>query len=409
MSLYFKIIGYILGFVLILVGLAFWLKGYFAIGVEDSLQVPTVLISQNEEVEFEGFDLMDIPHYEVVEVLRDLFVPWSIVFVGEDRMLIAQRSGEILQAFPGDLIDSWQLSEEPLYSFEGVSNRSEEGLMGLALDPDFENNGFIYACVAYEEPRGMSIKIERLQDSSTVIVQRDTIFEGIPGARFHAGCRLRFGPDDKLYITTGDAAERNLAQDMNSLAGKILRINSDGSIPDDNSFEGSAVWSLGHRNAQGLDWHPESGILVSSEHGPSIFDGPAGGDEINIIVKGENYGWPIVSHERSDPRFVDPIIVMTPATAPASGVFYDGELFPEFYGNFFTGLLVGEGILRVVFDSAGQELVGYMKLPDINAGRIRDIAVGPDGAIYFASSNRDGRGRLNEGDDKIFKLVPVAE
>ena len=399
MSLYFKIIGYILGFVLILVGVAFWVKGYLAIGVEDSLGSPIVVVSQE--------DLMALPEFEVVEVLRDLFVPWSIVFADEGRMLIAQRSGEILEAFPGDLIDTWQLADEPLSSFEGVSNRSEEGLMGVTIDPNFDKNGFIYACVAYEEPRGLSIKVERLRDDAVDgIVEIDTIFEGIPGARFHAGCRLRFGPDGKLYITTGDAAERNLAQNLNSLAGKLLRINPDGSIPSDNPFENSAVWSLGHRNSQGIDWHPDSKMLVSSEHGPSIFDGPAGGDEINIIEKGENYGWPIVSHERSDERFVEPLIVMTPATAPASGVFYDGEVFPQFYGNFFTGLLVGEGILRVVFDRTGTELIGYMRLPNIDVGRVRDVVVGPDGFLYYTTSNRDGRGGLNEGDDKIYKLIP---
>ena len=226
-------------------------------------------------------------------------------------------------------------------------------------------------------------------------------------ARFHAGCRLRFGPDDKLYISTGDATNKESAQDLNSLAGKILRINADGSIPADNPFFNSVIFSYGHRNPQGFDWHPESGVLVATEHGPSGNDGPRGGDEVNIIKAGNNYGWPIVSHEKSQEGLIDPVILFTPAEAPGSGMFYRGSVFPQFTNTFLFGVLRGEGIIQVVFDdNAAGKVVSYQKLPDINVGRVRDLVEAPDGTIYFSTSNTDGRGQVYEGDDHIYRLIP---
>lgn len=402
MGLYFKITGYFFALMILLGFLGVWAKEYFALGIQPSVNIEPVQVSEIKSDQ----EFLSVPEYEVVEVFSDLFVPWSIVFEGENRMVIAQRDGVLLQAFVSEQDRIWELAIEPLYKFEEVSQRSEEGLMGLTLDPDFAENRYIYACVAYQAKGEMNIKIERLKDESNVIVEKTTIIDGIPGARFHAGCRIAFGPDDKLYITVGDALEKSLAQNSTVLNGKLLRINSDGTIPADNPIVGSAIWSLGHRNSQGIDWHPESGILVSSEHGPSIIDGPAGGDEINIIAKGENFGWPVVSHKKSDARFVDPALVITPAIAPASGAFYDGKAFSEFYGNYFVGMLSGEGIMRIVFDQEGENVIGFMKLLGIDFGRIREVAVGPDGAIYFSSSNFDGRGSPNSGDDKIYKIVP---
>ena len=158
---------------------------------------------------------------------------------------------------------------------------------------------------------GLADKVVRLIDGNDSIIIDEVLLENIPAARNHAGCRIKFGPDKRLYITTGDALDEDIAQDINSLGGKILRMNQDGSIPVNNPFENSLVYSFGHRNSQGIDWTANS-ILLSSEHGPSGFDGPPGGDEVNKINEGANYGWPIVSHEDIDPRFITPLEVFTP-------------------------------------------------------------------------------------------------
>jgi glucose/arabinose dehydrogenase len=227
------------------------------------------------------------------------------------------------------------------------------------------------------------------------------VLDKIPAAKFRAGCRIAFGPDGKLYITTGDSLDRQLAQDLDSLAGKILRINADGSIPNDNPFDDSAVWSYGHRNPQGIAWD-DRGQLYSSEHGPSVIDGPRGGDEVNKIIKGANYGWPLVSHEKTLEGTEPALEVFTPAEAPASLLIYSGNELPQFSGNLFFGALVGEGIVRMI--PSGDEFT--IEKIHTDYGRIREVTQGPDGLIYFTTSNRDGRGNPNTGDDKIYRLRP---
>jgi aldose sugar dehydrogenase len=197
---------------------------------------------------------------------------------------------------------------------------------------------------------------------------------------------------------------------LNSLAGKTLRLNDDGSIPPDNPFvnqQGARpeIWSLGHRNAQGIAWQPDTGLQFQTEHGPSGFDGPGGGDEVNIVEKGKNYGWPTVHHEQSRDGQESPILVYTPAAAPASAMFYRGSAFPQFRGNLFFGNLKGECIIRVVLD--GKRVVSQERLIERTYGRIREVAEGPDGAIYFSTSNRDGRGSPAKDDDRILRLAPV--
>ncbi|HKP12649.1 MAG TPA: PQQ-dependent sugar dehydrogenase, partial [Blastocatellia bacterium] len=210
-------------------------------------------------------------------------------------------------------------------------------------------------------------------------------------------------------VTTGDATQRQLAQKLDSLAGKTLRLNDDGSVPQDNPFVGQQgvrpeIWSTGHRNAQGMDWQPGSNLMFQTEHGPSGFDGPGGGDEVNIVERGKNYGWPLIHHTATREGLEAPLLEYTPAVAPASGMFYRGSAFPEFRGNFFFGCLRGQCLVRVVLD--GRRVVSQERLLR-DYGRIRDVAEGPDGAIYFSTSNRDGRGRAASGDDRILRLVPV--
>jgi aldose sugar dehydrogenase len=344
----------------------------------------------------------DSVDYDVEVFAENLYVPWSIVFTSDSRLLVSERDGKIR------VINDGNLSEEPLHVFQEVSSDAEEGLMGMTLDPDYGTNRLIYVCYAYRKGSQLVDKVVQVQDQGDSVEILRTIIDAIPAARFHAGCRIKFGPDNKLYITTGDATNKQLAQNLDSLAGKILRINSDGSIPEDNPFPGSPIWSLGHRNPQGIDWHPESKELWSTEHGPSGFDGPGGGDEVNAIVQGGNYGWPKVSHEEIAEPFEAPKIVYTPAAAPASGHFYYGTQFPQFTNNFLFGGLQTEGIHRVVLtEDTPHEVILHEEISGIgDVGRVREVTEGPDGYIYFSTSNRDGRGSVRPGDDKIYRLVP---
>ena len=184
---------------------------------------------------------------------------------------------------------------------------------------------FVYLAYAYDSPDGPRVRVSRFRDDGASLSGRTVIIEGIPAARNHAGCRIRFGPDGKLYVTTGDATDRKIAQDLKSLGGKTLRLNPDGSIPADNPFPGSPVFSYGHRNAQGIDWDPRTGLQYQTEHGPSGFDGPGGGDEVNLVETGKNYGWPVVHHRESAAGMVSPLLEYTPAVAPAGRVLLDRE------------------------------------------------------------------------------------
>ncbi|MEO6695228.1 MAG: PQQ-dependent sugar dehydrogenase [Ignavibacteria bacterium] len=335
---------------------------------------------------------------EVVAI--GLYVPWSIAFTDKDRMLITERNGKLRIFRAGNLL------EKPLKIFKDVSSGGEEGLMGLAIDPNYSSNKFIYVSYAYDKGGTLVVKVVKYKDNGDSLTGEKILLDGLPAEKYHAGCRLRFGPDNKLYITTGDAGNRQSAQDVNSLYGKILRINSDGTIPADNPFPKNPVWSYGHRNPQGIDWYPDKNILYSTEHGPSGFDGPGGGDEVNVIVKGGNYGWPVVSHKEKNESMISPVLEYTPAIAPASGMFYKSDSIAQYKNNFFFGCLRGNGIMRVIVDEADPvKVISSELLKEVDFGRIRDIAEGPDGAIYFSTSNRDGRGTERNGDDKIYRIV----
>ena len=252
------------------------------------------------------------------------------------------------------------------------------------------------------------MRIARYRDDGTALSNRKVILDGIPAARFHAGCRLRVGPDGKLYATTGDATERALAQRMDSLAGKTLRLEPDGGIPADNPFPGSPIFSLGHRNAQGLDWHSPSGLQFQTEHGPSGFDGPGGGDEVNLVEKGRNYGWPVIQHRQSRSGFVSPLLEWTPAIAPSGASFIRGDGLPSLRNDFLFACLQGERLIRVRLDPKDpRRVASFEDLFEGVFGRLREVMPGPDGAIYFTTSNRDGRGGPAPDDDRILRLTEI--
>jgi glucose/arabinose dehydrogenase len=332
------------------------------------------------------------PRYRVVEVARGLEVPWSIAFAPDGRVLVTERPGRLRVIVKG------VLQPQPLFTFRDISSHSEEGLMGLALHPDFAKNHWLYVSYATSRGGALSVEVVRYRETGLSLIEPKTIVAGLPAARFHAGCRLRFGPDRKLYVTTGDATDRQIAQQMTSLGGKILRVNDDGTIPADNPFPKSPIWTLGNSNPQGIDWDPVSGLLFETEHGPSGFDGPGGGDEVNIIEKGRNYGWPVVHHRQSRAGFVSPLLEYTPAVAPASGTFWRNE--------FWFGCLRGEHVHRVVLDAKDRRRVVSEEKLFTTYGRIREVAAAPDGSLWFSTSNRDGRGDRRDGDDRIYRVVP---
>lgn len=365
---------------IVFLGLAYALVQYLAL---DTKRIPPSVVEETpQSVE-----------YEIVEVARGLDVPWAIAFTSPTRMLVTERSGTIRAIVDG------VLQPEPLLTLSDVSSSDEEWLMSLTLDPEYSTNGYIYLSYAYRGAKGMMVKVVRFTDEGNSLTDPRIIIDLIPAAKYHAGSRLAFGPDGKLYISTGDATDKSLAQNMDSLAGKILRINADGSIPSDNPQKWSPVWSYGHRNPQGLVWIGDD--LYSSEHGPSVFDGPAGGDEVNKIVKGGNYGWPLVSHLKTREGTVAPLRVFTPAEAPASLMAYSGTMFPQYRGHLFFWALKGEGIVILAPDGEGLQLVGKIAT---DYGRIREVVEAPDGSLYFTTSNRDGRGTIRAGDDRVYRI-----
>ena len=345
--------------------------------------------------------------FTVEVVAENLEVPWTIRFAPDGRMFFTERPGRVR------VVEDGKLRQEPFFVVKDVEPSGENGLMGMVLHPDFAENHFVYLAYAYEAKNGKNVRVRRYRENGETLIEPKTIIESIDAARFHAGTRLGFGPDGKLYITTGDATKQKRAQKLDSLNGKTLRLNDDGTIPDDNPFvkqKGARgeIWTYGHRNAQGMDWQPETGLMFQTEHGPSLFDGVSlfkkrtGGDEVNIVEKGKNYGWAKISHEMTRKGMETPLVEYSPAIAPASGMFYTGEMFPEFKGNFFIGALKGKAIIRLILD--GRKIVGQERLLEKEYGRIREVAQSPDGAIYFSTSNRDGRGDAAANDDRILRI-----
>lgn len=321
-------------------------------------------------------------------VAEGLEVPWEIAFISKDRALITERPGRVR------LLTSGTVQKEPVLTLP-TTGQGEGGLQGMALGPDFEKDRLVYLYVSEGSGDDLINRVVRYRlEENDKLVAPKVLLDNIPGNNNHNGGRLEFGPDKKLYVTTGDAQDPNLAQDRNSLAGKILRMNPDGSAPADNPF-GNLVWSYGHRNPQGLAWD-KGGRLYETEHGPSGEFGLCCRDELNRVERGGNYGWPLITGGETRFGLGSPLLQSgnSDAWAPASLAIKDGVL----YFGALRGLHLHEATLKDGRVADDREVFKE------KFGRIRTVTVGPDGALYLLTSNRDGRGKPQAGDDKLIKI-----
>ena len=328
-------------------------------------------------------------------IATNLEIPWALAFAEDGRLFVTERPGRLR------IIEDGRLLDEPAVTLPNVFTDGEAGLLGVALDPDFAQNRFVYLFyTATRAGRDPVNRIVRFFEANNTLVDAVTILDDIPASRLHDGGRIRFGADGYLYATTGDALDPTSAQDLGLLTGKILRIARDGTTPGDNPFA-SQVYSYGHRNPQGIDWHPMSSDLWATEHGQ------VGNDEINRIEPGANYGWPTIEGVETMAGMRTPVLFFTPSVAPSGASFYTGTMFPSFQNDLFVATLRGSHLHRVTFSQTDPRVVtSNERLVEDRFGRLRDVVTGPDGALYFCTSNRDGRGTPVVEDDRVIRLVP---
>lgn len=345
-------------------------------------------------------EAQDSNKIKVETVAENLDVPWQMVFVPDGRIFFTERGGDVR------IIEDGKLLERPLEKID--VGFGEGGLLGIALDPDFAENNFVYLYYTYTDFVFTHNRVSRFVEDNHQLVEEKVLIDKIPGGVIHDGGRIKFGPDAKLYITTGEAGNPSISQDVESLGGKVLRINPDGTIPDDNPFGDSPVYSYGHRNPQGLDWDPKTGKLVITEHGPSGEKGFAH-DEINVIKPGGNYGWPeVVGDHKGDKEFVNPILHTGQTTwAPSGATFYTSDNIPQWQNKFFVATLRGEHLRMLDLDLENGQVISSEPLFKNEFGRLRDATIGPDGDLYLLTSNKDGRGSPQENDDRILRIVAV--
>ena len=333
--------------------------------------------------------------FEAVILADGLAHPWGLAFLPDGRMLVTERDGNLR------IVTQDGTVSEPVAGVPEVAARGQGGLLDVILHPDYAANGWLYLSYARPDPEGAATAVSRarlegnvLRDAATIFVARNAS----SGGR-HFGSRMAFGPDGKLYVSVGERGQDDEAQNLSNHNGTVLRLNADGSIPDDNPFTGRAdvlpsMFSYGHRNPQGMAVHPVSGAVWVHEHGPQ------GGDEINLLKPGANYGWPLVTFGRSyagfpigdgtsAPGLAAPLHNWTPSIAPSGMAFYTGDAFPEWKGNLFVGSLKFQYLARVVLD--GTRVVSEERLLEDQFGRVRDVRQGPDGLLYVLTDEDDGR------------------
>jgi len=321
----------------------------------------------------------------VITLAENLDKPRAIA-VSDDRIFVTEKSGLIRVIQNNVLLESPLAALRPADVFDG-------GLLGIALHPNFSNNHYMYVFLTYDEDGNLWNKILRITESENKLQNAETIFDKIPGSSFTNGGFIKFGPDEKLYIGTGTVSDAShLPQDLNSLSGKILRLNDDGTIPNDNPFADSPIYSLGHRNPQGMTWDDDGNLFVAEF-------GPEKNDEINLIQSGKNYGWP-EQQCSSDENFENAILCYDPSIEPGGILFYSGDIL-DFESPFIMASMRAANLYQLDFE----EGLSSQKSILSGVGRVRDVVQGPDGSLYVITSNTDGKGFPDSMDDKLLRIL----
>ncbi len=315
-------------------------------------------------------------------LISTLSVPWELIWGPDDFLWVAERNGKISRINPdtGEQFD--------VLTINAVAQVQESGLLGMVLHPDFDTNPFVYVVYTYDGASGLLERLVRFTYENSTLSNETTLIDNIPANSVHNGSRLIITPDLHLFMSTGDAGNTNLSQDTSSLGGKILRLNLDGSIPNDNPITGSYIYSYGHRNPQGLTLHP-NGNLYSSEHGPSS------DDEINRIVAGENYGWPEVRGVIDTPNeeafaastsVVESIFNWTPTIAPSDLVYYTSDRIPQWTNKLIMTVLKDQRLIALTLNNDGTAITNEEIFFDGTFGRLRDITISPAGRVFIATN-----------------------
>lgn len=377
-------IGILLAAILVLVGAT----GFLIYNSATKNATSPAKIINNPFSTSESKALQDAPLQTVIA--QNLDTPWGIAVLPDNSLLVTERKGTVRR------IDfSGTLQEKPVATITNVKEIGEGGLLGIALDPEFETNKHVYLYYTYAiEGNNTKNKVVRMNYQNNKLTNELTILDNIPGASNHNGGRIKFGPDGYLYITTGDAQEPSEAQNKNSLAGKILRITKDGKAAPENPFD-NEVYSYGHRNPQGIAWD-SNGNLWETEHGRSGLQ--SGLDEINKIEAGKNYGWPEIEGDETAPGMVTPNLNSSASVtwAPGGTAIIDNTLF-------LTGLR-GQGLYSVDLTQSPLKTIEHFKG---ELGRVREVIAAPNGLLYITTSNKDGRGTPLSEDDKVILINPA--
>jgi len=360
-------------------------KKYRIAGIIGALAISAIILTSPGSPPIPEFNT-EIKNDFVEVIATGLEKPWAIDFA-DDRIFITEKTGKIR------VVESGILLEDPLASLRTV-NVFGGGLLGIAVHPNFNDNHFLYVYYTYEEDGKLWNKILRITESENKLQDAITILDKIPGSKFSNSGVLKFGPDGKLYATTGITSDSSHeSQNIESLEGKVLRLNDDGTIPDDNPFPDSAVFSYGHRNPQGMAWDLSGNLFVTEM-------GPTKNDEINLIISGKNYGWPIQECS-GNANFVDAVKCYDPSIEPGGIVFYSGDKL-DFDNNLIMATLRGAHVFEIEITEDGKIL---QKSILSGLGRTRDVNEGPNGYLYVITSNTDGKGFPDSTDDKLVRIL----
>lgn len=337
---------------------------------------------------------------EISELVRNRDTVWEVAFSPDGRVFLTERPGRV-QVVDADGV----LGTDPWARIGEVAEVGESGLMGLALHPAFPETPYVYLSHTYRDDGGqLRNRIVRMTDDGGQGTDYTVILDGIAGANIHDGSRVKFGPEGTLWVTTGDAAEASNAQDRDSLSGKVLRMTPDGGPIADRPYNGSRnaryVWTWGHRNPQGLAFRPSDGQAVVSEHGPENHD------EVNVLRRGVNYGWPDARGPQTDGGRYEPAIWSSGSggtVAPAGAVFVDAPGSPLHEAFVFATLKEAQiHVMQIADDDAG--VAAEDVIFDGSWGRLRAATWGPDDALYVSTSNNDGRGHASARDDRVIRI-----